>query len=144
MAAVLGVVDVNTSAGQALIWPVAVYGVLVLLLVAGMIAGSYVIGGRHRAPGRDIPYESGIDPTGSARVRYGARYYLVALFFLLFDIEAAILFAWAVAMYEVGWQGYIVAALFVVTLLLGLVYVWRLGGLDWAPSPSVHDGDDRR
>jgi len=114
-----------------LIWPIVIYGVLVLLLVGGMIALSYLIGPRHRAPGRNVPYESGIQPTGSARVRYGARYYLVALFFLLFDIEAAIVFAWAVAVYELGWQGYIVASLFVITLLLGLIYVWRLGGLDW-------------
>lgn len=114
------------------VWPILVYGGLVLLLVAGMIALSYVLGERHRAPGRDDPYESGIDPTGSARLRYGIRYYLVALFFLLFDVEAAIVFAWAVAARSLGWSGYAVAVLFIATLVVGLAYVWKLGGLDWA------------
>lgn len=114
-----------------IIWPIIIYGALVVLLVAFMIIASYLLGERHRSVGRDIPYESGIEPTGSARLRYGARYYLVAIFFILFDIEAAIIFAWAVAFYELGWQGYIEAALFILTLFLGLVYIWKLGGLDW-------------
>jgi len=117
-------------------WPVAVYGGIVLLLVAGMIGLSYVLGERHSAPGRNEPYESGIEPTGSARLRYGLRYYLVALFFLLFDIEAAIVFGWAVAARTLGWAGYGVAVLFIFTLVIGLVYVWKLGGLDWSKEPE--------
>jgi len=117
---------------QVLIWPIVIYGGLVVLLVAFIVAGSWLLGERHSSPGRDVPYESGIQPTGSARVRYGVRYYLVAIFFLLFDIEAAIIFAWAIAFYELGWQGYAAAGLFIITLLLGLVYVWKLGGLDWS------------
>ena len=115
------------------VWPVLVYGGLVLLLVAGMIVLSHFLGERHHAPGRNQPYESGIQPTGSARVRYGIKYYLVALFFLLFDVEAAIIFAWAVAARQLGWSGYILAVLFIATLAVGLVYVWKLGGLDWSP-----------
>ena len=107
-----------------------------MLLLAGMIALSYVLGERHAAPARNKPYESGIVPTGSARVRYGLRYYLVALFFLLFDVEAAIVFAWAVAARQLGWFGYIVAVLFIVTLVEGLVYAWKLGGLDWSKEPA--------
>ena len=126
-----------------MIWPVIIYGGLVVLLVGFIVAASYLIGPRHNTPGRNIPYESGIDPTGSARVRYGVRYYLVAIFFLLFDIEAAIIFAWAIALYELGWQGYIVAVLFVITLLLGLIYVWKLGGLDWSrPLRQAQDAQD--
>lgn len=113
------------------VWPVLVYGALVAALVAMIILVSHFLGERHRAPGRDVPYESGIQPTGSARVRYGMRYYLVGLFFILFDVEAAILFAWAVAFYQLGWAGYVGATLFIATLLVGLVFVWRLGGLDW-------------
>lgn len=126
------------------IWPVVVYGALVVLLVGAMVAASYMLGQRHRATGRNIPYESGMEPTGSARVRYGARYYLVGLFFILFDIEAAFLFAWAVAFYELGWQGYIAASLFILTLVAGLVYVWGLGGLDWYPGVRrrVEDPDE--
>ncbi|MHB9037177.1 MAG: NADH-quinone oxidoreductase subunit A [Armatimonadota bacterium] len=113
------------------IWPFAVYGGLVLLVVTGMVALSHFLGERHRSRACDQPYESGIDPTGSARLRYGARYYLVGIFFILFDVEAAVIFAWAVAFREVGWAGYIEAMLFIVTLAAGLLYVWRLGGLDW-------------
>lgn len=118
------------------VWPVLAYGGMVLLLLAGMIALSYVLGERHHAPSRNQPYESGIKPTGSARSRYGLRYYLVALFFLLFDVEAAIIFAWAVAAKQLGWVGYWLAALFVVTLVIGLLYVWKLGGLDWSGKPE--------
>lgn len=121
------------------IWPVLIYGGLVLLLVVGMIALSYVLGERHRALRRDQPYESGIEPTGSGRLRYGIRYYLVALFFLLFDVEAAIIFGWAVAARQLGWPGYILAVLFIATLAVGLVYVWKLGGLDWSRDVSGRD-----
>lgn len=101
-----------------------------------MIALSYVLGERHSSPARNAPYESGIEPTGSARLRYGLRYYLMALFFLLFDVEAVIVFAWAVAARELGWPGYFVVVLFVVTLVVGLVYAWKLGGLDWSKRPE--------
>lgn len=113
-------------------------------LLAVIIGLSYVLGERHRSPARDIPYESGIQPTGSARMRYGARYYLVGIFFLLFDVEAAIIFAWAVAFYELGWPGYIAAALFIITLIAGLVYLWKLGGLDWYSSSPRGERSERQ
>jgi NADH-quinone oxidoreductase subunit A len=129
-----------TTSGGFLLWPVIVYGGIVVLLVVAMLVLSYLLGQRHTAPGRDIPYESGIEPTGSARVRFGARYYLVGVFFLLFDVEAAIIYGWAVAFRKLGWPGYMEAALFIVVLLLGLAYIWKLGGLDWYRKPT----DDRR
>ncbi|MBI2876576.1 MAG: NADH-quinone oxidoreductase subunit A [Candidatus Tectomicrobia bacterium] len=119
------------------IWPFALYGGLVLLLVGAILLSSYLVGERHHQPNRDIPYESGALPTGYARFRYRAHYYLVGIFFILFDIEAVILFAWAVAFRELGWPGYLSATLFIVTLALGLAYVWKEKGLDWNP-PSIH------
>jgi NADH-quinone oxidoreductase subunit A len=110
------------------------YGGLVLLGMAAANLISHLLGERHRAPGRDIPYESGITPTGTARLRYGAHFYPVGIFFILFDVEAVFLFAWAVAFRELAWAGYLAAALFIVTLLLGLVYIWKLGGLDRSPT----------
>lgn len=118
------------------VWPVLAYGGLVLLLVVGMIVLSHFLGTRHHAPGRNQPYESGMQPTGSARVRYGIKYYLVALFFLLFDVEAAIIFGWVVAARKLGWSGYFLAVLFIATLAVGLVYAWKLGGLDWSPNAN--------
>lgn len=122
------------------IWPIVVYGGMVFLLVASMVAMSYVLGGRHAQRRRNEPYESGVIPTGSARIRYGAKYYLVGIFFLLFDVEAAVVFAWAVASKELGWLGYIEVLVFILTLALGLVYVWKLGGLDWY-KPRNSGGD---
>jgi NADH-quinone oxidoreductase subunit A len=116
------------------IWPFFLYGALVVAVVGGILLLSHFLGERHRAPGRDIPYESGITPTGSARLRYGIHFYTVAIFFILFDVEAIFLFAWAVAMRELGWLGYVEIVLFIAVLFLGLVYIWRLGGLDWSPS----------
>lgn len=129
---------------QALIWPVAVYGLLVVLLVTAIVVISYLAGQRHKSRNRDVPYESGIEPTGSAQVTYGSSYYLIAVFFLVFDVEAAIILGWVIAFRELGWQGYAVAMLFIVTLVLGLVYVWKLGALGWDPvsQPEAKtDGD---
>ena len=115
-------------------WPFLLYGALVVAFVAGLLLLSHLLGPRHGAPGRDVPYESGVNPTGSARLRYGVHFYLVAIFFILFDVEVIFLYAWAVAFRELGWAGYVEAALFIVVLFLGLVYVWKLGGLDWSPT----------
>ena len=128
-----------TTSNDVLIWPVLVYGGIVVFLIAAMIVISYLLGTRHRAPGRDDPYESGVKPTGSARLRYGVKYYLVGVFFILFDIEAAIILAWAISFRELGWAGYAAAALFIVTLAIGLIYIWKLGGLDWSPDSTRQD-----
>lgn len=123
-----------------LIWPAVVYGAMAFALVAGMLVLSYLLGERHHAPLRGEPYESGIKPTGYARLRYGVKYYLVAIFFLVFDVEVALIVAWALALREVGWAGYIGAALFIVTLAVGLLYIWKLGGLDWSPDYRPRNG----
>lgn len=116
------------------LWPFAFYAALVAGAVAAILLVSHLLGERHRAPGRDLPYESGITPTGSARLRYGLHFYAVGIFFILFDVEAVFLYAWAVAFRELGWAGYLEAALFILVLFLGLVYIWKLGALDWSPS----------
>jgi len=113
------------------LWPLAVYAAAVLLLVSGMIGMSYVLGERHREPATGDPYESGILSTGTAQVRLSVQFYLVAMFFVIFDLEAAFLFAWAVAARELGWPGYLEASVFVAVLAAALTYVWRAGGLDW-------------
>ena len=125
------------------LWPFVLYAALVIVGIAAALLMSHLIGERHRAPGRDIPYESGMNPTGSARLRYGIHFYPVGIFFILFDVEAAFLYAWAVAFRELGWAGYAEVAVFIAVLFLGLVYVWRLGGLDWSPSRR-RSGDRKR
>src|ERR1051325_699120 len=78
-------------------WPLILYFALVLLLVAGMLLVSYVLGQRHREKATGIPYEAGIESEGSARVRQNVKFYMIAMFFVVFDLEEVFLFAWAVA-----------------------------------------------
>src|SRR4051794_3771575 len=96
-----------------------------------MLGLSYMLGQRHHEHSTDSPYESGIVSQGSARVRLSAKFYLVAMFFVIFDLEAVFIFAWAIAVREAGWTGYAEATLFITVLLATLVYLWRVGALDW-------------
>ncbi len=113
------------------LWPFAVYFVAVVAVVAAMIAISHVLGERHAERATGQPYESGIVSEGSARVRFPVKFYLVAMFFVVFDLEAVFLFAWAVAARELGWAGYVEAMIFTAVLLAALAYLWRNGALDW-------------
>jgi NADH-quinone oxidoreductase subunit A len=114
------------------LWPLAAYFLVVVVAAAGMVAVSYVLGGRHREPATDIPYESGMLPTGSGRLSFPADFYLLAVFFVIFDLESAFLYAWAVALRQAGWFGFAEAVIFIGVLLAALVYLWRVGGLEGA------------
>jgi NADH-quinone oxidoreductase subunit A len=113
------------------LWALGVYFAVVLLLVITMLVVSYLLGQRHDENATGSPYESGIVSEGSAHVRLSAKFYLVAMFFVVFDLEAAFIFAWAIAGREVGWPGYWEIVIFVGVLIATLVYLWRLGALDW-------------
>jgi NADH-quinone oxidoreductase subunit A len=113
------------------LWPLAVYAVIVGMLVVAMLGLSYVLGQRHQDRATGSPYESGILSEGSARVRFPVQFYLVAMFFVIFDLEAVFLFAWSIAVRETGWTGYAEVLLFIVVLLATLAYLWRVGALDW-------------
>lgn len=115
------------------LWPLAVFFVIVLIIPVGMLALSHVLGQRHDDHATGSPYEGGIVGEGSARVRFSIKFYLIAMFFVIFDLEAVFIFSWAVAVREVGWAGYFEILFFVVVLVATLVYLWRLGALDWAP-----------
>jgi NADH-quinone oxidoreductase subunit A len=119
------------------LWTLGVYFVVVLFLVAAMLAISHVLGQRHNERATGSPYESGILSEGSARVRLSAKFYLVAMFFVIFDLEAVFIFAWAVAARELGWAGYWEIFVFIAILVAALAYLWRLGALDWGPSRHV-------
>jgi NADH-quinone oxidoreductase subunit A len=113
------------------LWPLGVYVALVLGLVGVMLGLSYALGQHHHDRSTDFPYESGILSEGSARVRLSAKFYLVAMFFVIFDLEAVFLFAWAVAVRETGWAGYAEAFIFIFILLVALGYLWRVGAVEW-------------
>ncbi len=115
------------------LWPLVFYSAIVLVIAGSMIGLSYILGERHSDRATGEPYESGIVSTGSARVRLSVKFYLVAMLFVIFDLEAVFIFAWAVALEEVGWVGYWAIVVFIGILVVGLVYEWRLGALDWQP-----------
>jgi NADH-quinone oxidoreductase subunit A len=114
------------------VWPLGVYLLAVVALAALILATSHVLGERHRELATGAPYESGIVSTGSARVRFSAQFYLVAAFFVVFDLEAAFIFAWAVAGRSLGWAAYFELVVFVAVLLAALAYLWRVDALDFA------------
>jgi len=121
-----------------MLWPLGVYGAIVIALVVALLGLSALLGQRHRERATGLPYESGVASTGSARLRFGARFYLLAVFFVIFDLEAAFIFAWAVALRAIGWSGYIEGVVFVGVFLAALTYLWRIGGLDFVtPHRSV-------
>jgi len=109
----------------------AVYGLMVLVLIAVFLLFCAWPGEKKASPEKVTPYECGIIPTGSARFRYPVPFYRVAVFFLIFDVEAVYIFAWAVAFEPLGWAGWVRISFFILMLLLGLFYVWSKGELDW-------------
>ncbi len=122
-------------------WGLLVYGGLILALILVVLAVSYATGERNRARASREPYESGMPPTGTGRLRLRASYYLVAMLFVVFDLEAAFIYTWAVSVRQTGWTGYFEILIFVAVLAAGLVYLWRAGALDWGPWGR---GRDRR
>lgn len=102
-----------------------------------MIGLAALLGGRAYGRAKNKPFESGVDSVGNARLRFSAKFYLVAMFFVIFDVEALYLFAWSVSVRESGWVGFIEATIFISLLLVGLIYLWRIGALDWAPKKRV-------
>src|ERR1700741_1772460 len=116
-------------------------GWLSILLMIALGAGfalvsvllSSVLGPSKPTPEKQAPYECGMPAVGNARERHSVKFYLVAMIFLLFDIEVAFLYPWAMAMRDLGWPGYFQILTFFLVLLVGFVYVWRKGVLDWGP-----------
>jgi NADH-quinone oxidoreductase subunit A len=119
------------------LWPFFAYLGASLVVLVGMLGLSFALGQRHSEPATGDPYESGILPTGSARSRIDVTFYLVAMFFVVFDLEAVFIFLWAVALKNVGWTGYIDIAVFIGVLVVALAYLWRLGALDWGSVPRI-------
>lgn len=114
-------------------WAFAVFLLGVFGLIAFMLGLSSLLGSKAWGRSKNDPFESGMLPVGSARLRLSAKFYLVAMLFVIFDIEALFLFAWSVSVRESGWTGFVEALVFIAILLAGLVYLFRVGALDWAP-----------
>jgi len=118
------------------IFSLVLYTSMVLALIAVLLFLASWLGEKKETPEKVRPYECGIIPTGPARFRFPVPFYLVAIFFLIFDVEAAFIFSWAVAFDELGWMGWLQIFFFIFVLLIGLFYIWKKGGLEWGPTAS--------
>jgi NADH-quinone oxidoreductase subunit A len=98
-----------------------------------MLGLSFVLGQRHKERATEEPYEGGILSTGSARLRFSAQFYLIAMLFVIFDVETIFIVSWAIAFRELGWYGYAGVMVFVILLFVVLIYEWRNGALDFGP-----------
>jgi NADH-quinone oxidoreductase subunit A len=115
-------------------WSTAAYIGGIIFLLAFMLGIPWLLGGRAWGRAKNDPFESGVVSQGSARLRLSAKFYLVAMFFVIFDVEALYLYAWSVSVRESNWVGFVEAVLFIAILLAGLFYLIRIGALDWAPA----------
>jgi NADH-quinone oxidoreductase subunit A len=124
-------------------WLFVVYLFLIVMLVGIMLTLSYVLGQRHSERATGLPYESGIVSEGSARVRISTQFYLIAVIFVVFDLETVFIVAWAIAGRELGWSGYWEMIVFVGILIAALAYLWKRGALDWGPERGISTSGDR-
>lgn len=113
-------------------FPVLVQVFIAIAIAASMVVGSWLLGKRVRTRAKDMPYESGMVPVGSTRERFSVKFYLVAMVFILFDVELVFLYPWAVVYGELGLYGFLVMFLFIDLILWGFYYIWKKGVLDWS------------
>lgn len=119
------------------LWALAVFLGVAVILAGVILLLSHLAGQRHNQPATGEPYESGAAATGTAELRFNARFYIVAMLFVVFDLEAVFLFAWALVVREAGWAGFVGASVFVAILLVGLLYELREGTFDFGPRPRA-------
>ena len=115
-------------------WSAIAYLLAATGLVAFMLIVPRLLGGRSSGSQKEENFEAGVLPAGSARIRLSAKFYLVAIFFVIFDLEALFLYAYSVSVREVGWVGFATASIFIVILIIGLLYELRLGAMNWSPA----------
>jgi len=114
------------------LWPLVLYFVSVLVMVGVILVLSALLGERSEMTRATIePYEAGVVHIGSAQIPVSVEFYLVAIFFVIFDLETVFIFAWAVAFYELGWFGYLAICVFILILVVALIFEWKSGALDW-------------
>jgi NADH-quinone oxidoreductase subunit A len=111
--------------------PILIFMLIALGLMGVMVLLSEIVGKKTHSVQKDLPYECGMDPIGDARSRYTVRFYIIAMFFIVFDIEAIFLYPWAVVFKPLGWFGLVEMGVFIAILAVGLAYVWGKGALEW-------------
>jgi len=110
------------------------YTAVAVALIGTLLLAAWWLGAKTRSENKGMPYESGVIPTGTARLAYPVPFYLVAIFFIVFDVESVFIFTWAAAWDLLGLAGMIHITFFIIVLLIGLAWLWLKGGLEWGPS----------
>lgn len=123
----------TSTENSTLFWPFLLYTAIVISLPVLILALSHILGGRHKERATGEPYEGGILSTGSARLRFSSQFYLIAMLFVIFDVETVFIVSWAIAFQELGWYGYFGVLVFIALLVVVLIYEWRNGALDFGP-----------
>ncbi len=113
-------------------FPILLQAGIAMAIAAGMLVTSAILGRRVRNPVKDLPYECGITPVGSTSGRWSVKFYLVAMVFILFDIETVFLYPWAVVFRELRLFAFVEMLIFVVLILSGFFYIWKKGALAWS------------
>src|SRR5258707_8680882 len=128
-----------------LYFPVLLQAVIAMGLAAGLLTASYLLGKKVRNRIKDMPYESGITPTGNARERFSVKFYLVGMLFILFDIEAVFFYPWVVVYRDFKMVAFVEMLIFIGLVLAGFFYIWKKGALDWSgENPSIAKRPVRR
>ena len=122
------------------LFPLVLYSAIVIVLIIALTGVSHLLGQKRKDHATDDVYESGVLSVGSAQLKISVPFYLTAILFIIFDLEAVFLFAWAISIRETGWLGYAEVFIFIAILIAGLVYLWRSGALEWR---SQRQRDDR-
>ena len=123
------------------IFPLIVFGVIVVTLIVGFLVLSAFLGQKRNDHATHDVYESGVLPVGSPNIKISVPFYLTAILFIIFDLEAVFLFAWAISIREAGWVGFIEVFIFITILIAGLIYLWRSGALEWRTPRQIQDLD---
>lgn len=123
----------GNPADDTVLWPLLAYGAIVFSLIGAILGVSYVLGQHHNDRATGEPYEGGILSAGSARLRFSSQFYLIAMLFVIFDVETIFIFTWAIAFRELGWLGYAGVLIFIALLIIVLIYEWKNGALDFGP-----------
>lgn len=129
----------NASSASIDLWPLLAYSVIVVVLICGLLVASALLGQKRKDHATHDVYESGVEGVGSAQFKISIPFYLTAILFIIFDLEAAFLFAWAISIREAGWVGFVEVFIFIFILVAGLVYLWRSGALDWRTKRQLQD-----
>ena len=111
--------------------PILIFILFAIAICIVFVASAFVVGNQNPDPEKLSPYECGFEPFNDSRMEFDVRFYLVAILFIIFDLEIAFLFPWAISLGKIGIFGFVSMMIFLAILTIGFIYEWKKGALDW-------------